>query len=107
MREFARELSSIGEDTILSGPRRTTNSLSKEQREQWADLACRYPFLNWVHGAGVVLVRGGIVELTWGSPLTGHWGFQVSSDGKVKDAEEDRCVALRVSDDIQFINYYD
>ena len=51
----------------------------------------------------MVIVRGGIVQLTWGSALVGHWGFQVAPDGTVRDLEKGYGAALRVSDDIQFI----
>ena len=50
-----------------------------------------------------MIVRDGIVELTWGSALVGHWGFQVAPDGVVKDMERDRGAVLRVAADIQFI----
>jgi len=41
--------------------------------------------------------------MTWGSPLTGYWGFQVAPGGEVKDPEEGRGRILRVSEDIQFV----
>jgi len=47
------------------------------------------------------------VEVTWGSALTGHWGFQVAPDGEVKDLEPGRGTTLRVSRDIQFVSYGD
>ena len=56
-----------------------------------------------------MLVQSGLVELTWGSPLTGHWGFQVSTGGAIWDLTDrkDRGRSLRVAEDIQFVYYYD
>jgi len=109
MREFAREVSQegfpLGSEGIIQQPRVWG---SEEGQKQWDELARRYPFLNWTHGAGTVVVRGGPIELTWGSPLTGHWGFQVApNNGRVEAVEEDRGKVLKVSDDIQFVYYFD
>jgi hypothetical protein len=65
----------------------------------------RYSFLGWNSGNRYSYMVENVVEHTWGSPLTGHWGFQVSPNGAVKDIE--RCDVLRVSSDIQFVYYYD
>lgn len=102
MREFAKEMSQAGPEAIIRKPG-VGGLPAPQQQKQWDDPAARYPFLDWNHGTGTVIVRGGIVELTWGSALTGHWGFQVAPDGVVKDVEEDRGAVLRVAPDIQFI----
>ena len=111
MREFAREVSQqgfpLGPEGILQKPGIGGNPVSEERQKQWDDLAGRYPFLEWTFGAGTVIVRGGLVELNWGSPLTGHWGFQVAPKGKVGAVEEDRGRVLQVADDIQFVYYFD
>lgn len=103
MRDFAKEFSLVDTEAIIRGPGRG-NSISEER---WTNLALRYPFLDWAYGTGTILVRDGIVELTWGSALTGHWGFQVSPAGAVKDLEEDEGAMLRVAQDIQFVYYFD
>jgi hypothetical protein len=104
MREFAKEVSQTGAEAIIARPGRRSPATS-EQQKQWDDLVARYPFVNWTFGQGTILVRGGIVRMTWGSPLTGHWGFQVAPGGEVKDPEEGRCRILWVSEDIQFVYY--
>jgi len=96
MREYAREYAeeaSKQQETIVRDP---------NFRE---DLSARYPFLGWIQGTGHSYMREDIVEHTWGSPLSGHWGFQVSPNGSVRDIE--RCRVLRISSDIQFVYYYD
>lgn len=102
MREFAKEMSGTGTEALIGRPYPGSQA-TPEQRKRWDDLAARYPFLGWNDGAGVVIVRGGIVQLTWGSALVGHWGVQVAPEGTVKDLEKDRGRAFRISDDIQFI----
>ena len=49
------------------------------------------------------LVRDGIVQLTWGSALVGHWGCQLAPEGTVRNLEKGHGTALRVPGDIQFI----
>jgi len=109
MRHFAEEVSQnhplVGFNGILIRPERLA-SASAEQRQQWNDLVSRYPFLNWNYGAGSVIARGGLVELTWGSPLVGHWGFQVAPGGEVTDLDPDEGWFLRVAQDLQFVYYY-
>jgi hypothetical protein len=107
MREFAAEVSQLGEEVIITKPGKWSPP-TPEQQEQWDDLVVRYPFVKWTFGQGVIVARGGIVGMSWGSPLTGHWGFQVAPGGKVKDMKkEDRCRFLRVAEDIQFVYYSD
>jgi hypothetical protein len=110
MRTFATELSQgsslVDPDGILRKPSNREKATPEQQR-QWNDLVARYPFVNWVFGYGTVIVREGIVEMTWGSPLTGHWGFRVAPAGRVKNPDEDRCRVLRGSEDIQFVYYFD
>jgi len=106
MREFAREMSQTGTEAVIGRPG-AGHSATPEQRKRWNDLVARYPFLDWIPGAGTVIARDGIVELTWGSPLTGHWGFQVAPNGVVRDVDEERGKILRVAADIQFIYYFD
>jgi hypothetical protein len=65
----------------------------------------RYPFVSWNNNSGTIIAGDGLVSLTWGSPLVGHWGFEMSPNGLVKGVE-DRCTILRISDDLQFV-YYD
>jgi hypothetical protein len=102
MREFAREVSRVGEETIIARPGRWSPA-TPERQKQWDDLRSRYPFLRWTFGQGTVVVRGGMVWVSWGSALTGHWGFQVAVNGPVEDLEEGYGRVLRVADDIQFI----
>jgi hypothetical protein len=90
MREFAKEIA-LEYEKFAEDP---------NSRE---DLSSRYPFLNWAFGKGNFYMGDDVVEHTWGSPLTGHWGFQVSPDGAVKDIERGKF--LRVSKDIQFVYY--
>ncbi|MDI6450714.1 hypothetical protein [Anaerobaca lacustris] len=110
MRQFAEEVSRhhplVDSEGILIRPDRLKAG-SPEQIEQWNDLVSRYPFLNWNFATGTVIAREGLVELTWGSPLVGHWGFQVATTGEVTDLDPDRAWFLRVAEDIQFVNYFD
>ncbi len=106
MREFAKEVSPTGKEVVIAGPGKWSPA-TPEQQKQWDDLRSRYPFLRWTFGRGVVVARDGIVSLTWGSPLTGHWGVHVAPAGKAEDPEEDRCWILRVSEDILFFNTFD
>ena len=105
-RFLAKEDYLVDPEGILIAPDRL-KSVPREQTEQWNNLAARYPFLNWNHGAGHVIARGGLVKLTWGSPLVGHWGFQVAPGGEVTDLDPGRAWFLRVDKDIQFVNYFD
>jgi hypothetical protein len=109
MRQFAEEVSQnhplVNAEGILIRPDRL-KAASAEQTEQWNDLVSRYPFLTWNDGAGAVIARDGRVEMTWGSPLTGHWGFQVAPAGEVTDLDAHRGWFLRVAKDIQFVYYY-
>lgn len=111
MREFAKEVSRGSPLTSSDGVFRKPGQyrpLSDEEQKAWNDLVARYPFLAWNHASGGVFTRGGIVEFTWGSPLTGHWGFQVSPEGTVKElTEEDRGFSQKVAEDIQFVYYWD
>ncbi len=102
MREFAREVAQTGIEVASAGGS-IAGSASPGQQKQWDDLVARYPFLGWNDGAGSVIVRDGVVQFTWGSALAGHWGFEVALGGTVRDVERDQGVALKVSDDIQFI----
>jgi len=110
MRQFAEEVSrpdalaDIRE--ILSRPY-TIDSASPEQIEHWNNLVSRYPFLAWNFRAATFITPNGLVEVRWGSALTGHWGFQVAPGGEVTDLDPDRAWFLRVAKDIQFVNYFD
>jgi hypothetical protein len=110
MRQFAEEISQnhplVNAEGILIRPDRR-KAMTTEQTEQWNDLVSRYPFLTWNDGPGHVMARGGLVELTWGSPLVGHWGFQVAPGGEVTDLDPDEGWFLRVARDLQFVNYFD
>ncbi len=110
MRQFAEEVSHnhplVDSEGILIRPDRRKPA-SIEQTEQWNDLVSRYPFLTWNFATGTVIAREGLVELTWGSPLVGHWGFQVATTGEVTDLDPDRAWFLRAAEDIQFVNYFD
>lgn len=111
MREFADEVSAgtllTNSDGVIRKPGQY-RPLSDEEQKAWNDLVSRYPFLAWNHASGAVFTRGDIVELTWGSPLTGHWGFQVCPGGTVKElTEEDRGFSQKVAADIQFVYYWD
>ncbi|HRS10556.1 MAG TPA: hypothetical protein P5242_05785 [Sedimentisphaerales bacterium] len=110
MSHFAKEVSQnhplVNTEGILIQPEERKTA-SPEQIEQWNDLVSRYPFLNWNHGAGHVMARGGLVQLTWGSPLVGHWGFQVAPGGEVANLDPDEGWFLRVAKDLQFVNYFD
>jgi hypothetical protein len=109
MRQFAEEISQdhplVDAQGLMLRPDRFA-SASAEQIEQWTDLVSRYPFLTWNDGTGTVTARGGLVELTWGSPLVGHYGFQVAPAGEVTDLDKDQGWFLRVAKDIQFVYYY-
>ena len=102
IREFANEVSQK-QELVICGYK-----LSDESKPIWDDLVSRYPFVSWNNNSGTIIARDGLVSLTWGSPLVGHWGFEVSPNGLVKDIE-DRCrilSILRISDGLQFV-YYD
>jgi hypothetical protein len=106
MREFANEVAQKPEG-IIDDPAKPDPRYNEDQRVRKA-LAARYPFLDWGFGGGDVCMRDDIVSLLWGSSLAGHWGFQVATDGMVKDlTEPDPGTFLRVSDDMQFVYYKD
>lgn len=100
IRKFAYEVSQK-QELIICG-----YMLSDESKPIWDDLVSRYPFVSWNDNAGTIIARDGLVSLTWGSPLAGHWGFEVSPNGQVKDLE-DRGKILRISNDLQFVYYED
>jgi hypothetical protein len=102
MREFAKEMARTGAEAMIARPG-TWNPVTTEDQKRWDDLVARYPFLDWNDATGTVLVRDGIVQLTWGSALVGHRGFQVGPEGTVRNLEKGRGAALRVSGDIQFV----
>ncbi len=102
MQEFAGEMSRAGPEAMIAGPGRWKPETVEDQK-RWTDLVARYPFLDWNNATGTVLVRDGIVQLTWGSALVGHWGFQVAPEGAVRNLEKGHGAALRASGDIQFI----
>ncbi len=102
MREFAKEVSQMGPETMIARLG-TWRPPTTEDQKRWDGLAARYPFLEWNDASGTVLVRDGVVQLTWGSALVGHWGFQVAPEGTARNLEKGHGAALRVSGDIQFI----
>lgn len=93
MRQFAQEFSQ--------------NDSQPMEQKQWDDLATRYPFLRWSAGAHPWIVRQGAVKVEWGSPLFGHWGFEVAGKGTLSGPKKDRGRVLKVADDIQFFYDYD
>ena len=100
IRKFAYEVSRK-QELVICG-----YMLSDESKPIWDDLVSRYPFVSWNNNSGTIIARNGLVSLTWGGPIVGHWGFEVSPNGLVKDIE-DRCKILRISDDLQFVYYED
>jgi hypothetical protein len=110
MREFAREVSQDGFLLVVDGVLRRPGEYgvaTPREQEQWDDLVARYPFLGWHEQSGTVRVGEGQVERHWGSALTGHWGFHVSTGAPLEAPEDDRGRVLRVADDIQFVEYFD
>jgi len=108
MREFAREVTQEDSPWIADGVVRRPDRYgpaSLREQEQWDNLIECYPFLGWRRQSCAVFVGEGKAEVLWGSPLTGHWGFQVSTGTPLREPEEDRGTALRVADDIQFVSY--
>jgi hypothetical protein len=80
--------------------------LSDESKPIWDDLVSRYPFVSWNDNSGTIITRDGLVSLTWGSSLVGHWGFEVLPNGQVKDLENQGKI-LKVSNDLQFVYFED
>jgi len=93
MRQFAQEFSQ-------------SDSLPMAQK-QWDDLGRQYPFLRWPVMARARITRQGAVKVEWGSPLVGHWGFEVAGEGTLTVPEKDRGLVLKVADDVQFVYDYD
>jgi len=109
MHHFAREIIEDGSLTDADGmlhPPGCHGTASPRQQKRWDKLVARYPFLAWSGGPATV-ARHGSVEASWGSALTGHWGFEVLLTGTLQSPDVDRGKALRVCDDIQFVCYYD
>ena len=108
MRHFAREIreddSLTDADGMLHPP--DHGAASPVKKKQWDDLVARYPFLAW-NGGPATVSRHGSVEASWGSALTGHWGFEVALEGTLSVSEKDRGRVLRIADDLQFVCYYD
>jgi len=110
MRQFARELAQDDSLTDANGalyPAGYHGTASPAEQKQWDELVARYPFLSWNGGSRTDVGRDGSVELTWGSALVGHWGFEVAPEGTLSVPEKDRGRVLKVADDLQFVSYYD
>ena len=99
MRDFAEAISTKPEGVVLDY--QEANPHDRLDPERRAELATRYPFLGWGFGMGTVFLSDGVVALSWGSALAGHWGFRVSPSGPLTDPEYN-AIVIRVSDDIQF-----
>jgi len=100
IRKFADEVSQRQLSTMCG------YKLSPELQSIWDDLASRYPFVTWNENSGTIMVWDDHVSLSWGSPLVGHWGFEASLNGHVRDLENPGWL-LRVSEDLQFVYYED
>ncbi len=107
MRAFAAELvndpSMTNSSGIMKDPRRYRDA-SPSERERWAQMVQRYPFLEL---SGTVVARDGVVRFLRGSALAGHWGSEIAPAGVVPDPDTDHGDFLRVTEDIQFVYYYD
>lgn len=86
---------------ILKGPNKY-GPLSSEEQSIWDEFSDKYEFLHWNRDTAVVSVYDNIVEVSWGSALIGHFGFQVALHGaEFKNQRSGRY--LKVEDDIQFL----
>ncbi len=104
MRQFAKEVAEspggVAHAHDLGNPQ------ERFDPKRRAEFGSRYPFLDWGFGTGILSVSKGVVSQTWGSALTGHWGFRVATGGSLGTPKD--CVdILRASDDIQFVYYED
>lgn len=86
---------------ILKGPNKF-GPLSSEEQSIWDEFSEKYEFLHWNRDTAAVSVYDNIVEVSWGSGLIGHFGFQVALHGaEFKNQRRGRY--LKVEDDIQFL----
>jgi hypothetical protein len=73
------------------------------------DLPSKYSFLGWISrpgssGPAYISERNDIVDVRWGGPLTGHWGFSVAVYGaKIDPPTGSSTKSIRISDDIYLI----
>jgi len=113
LREFAYEFEGLEELVkhfpevaelsyeVLKTPNRY-GPLSNEEQKIWDDFADKFEFLRWNRGTAHVFIYDNIVEVSWGSGLIGHFGFQVALHGaELKNQRRGRY--LKVEDDIQFL----
>ncbi len=90
---------------ILKGPKRF-GPLSSEEKSIWDEFSDKYEFLHWNRDTAYVGIYNNIVEVSWGSALIGHFGFQVALHGaEFKNQRPGRY--LKVEDDIQFLYLVD
>jgi hypothetical protein len=104
LRHFARDIHrDIPGITLSNG---AADSLSENQAAAYRKLRETYPFLQWdlgPTGGPTIYERGDAINIDWGGPAVGHWGFSVTFDGAKNGSDKGpRAEILRVSDDIYF-----
>jgi hypothetical protein len=103
LRRFAREIDNIPR---LSGEGVEDTWVFDRKRLAENGLNVKYTFLNWVKGPSsegptFVNERDGTVNVRWGGPLEGHWGFSVNVKGeKLNVPSSPGTTFLPMSDDI-------
>lgn len=104
LRRFAREIHrDIPGVTVAHG---AASYLAENQAAAYRKLQETYPFLNWDLDPGdgpSVYERGDRINVDWGGPAAGHWGFSVTFDGEKNESDKGpHAEILRMSDDIYF-----
>ena len=104
MRQFARDFHrEIPYMAIIRG---VVESLDDEQASAYHKLQRTYPFMKWSLEPGEgpsIYERDDRMNVEWGGPAEGHWGFSITLDGKKNESDKGpRAEILRVSDDIFF-----
>jgi len=104
LRRFARDFHQAIPYTAVSHG--AVGSLDDEQAASYHRLQAAYPFMKWALEPGEgpsIYERDDRMNVEWGGPAEGHWGFSVTLDGKKNESDKGpRAEILRVSDDIFF-----
>jgi len=104
LRRFARDFHQA--IPYMAVPHGAVESLDDTQVSAYRRMQGTYPFMKWSLEPGEgpsIYERDDRMNVEWGGPAEGHWGFSVTLDGKKNESDKGpRAEILRVSDDIFF-----
>ncbi len=104
LRRFARQ---VRTDLPLIGlSHGILPDLKPDEAAKYQKLVDTYPFMKWglEQGDGPSLYDlDGKIEVNWGGPADGHWGFTVAADGQKLPPDREAAVQIiRLADDLYF-----